>query len=338
MKNLQYIFQTKSPVYILLSSGTGAMETAVTNFLSFQDKIIVINAGKFGERWAHIARKYNITVFELNYAWGQEYNLNDIKKLLTEHPEIRAVYTQLCETSTGVIMNIKKLGNLCKNRPCLLVVDAISGLGAVEFHMDQWSVDVTISASQKALMTPPGLGFISFNKKALHSLKRSNIPGFYYDLNKYIKSGQKYAPPFTPNITGVVQLNKALEIIKKQGIKAVIHKHTVFACAVRKAVKAMGLKLLNKKNTGNVCTSVLLPEKINAREFLNLLKNRFQVILAPGQGEYKNKMVRIGHLGFLNKEDIITGLSAMEKGLGLMKIKITPGKAAAVIEKELKNI
>lgn len=338
MKNLQYVFQTKNPVYIMLSSGTGAMEAAIINFLNFNDTILVINAGKFGERWQNIAQKYNIQVIELIYKWGEGYDINDIKKALEAHPEIKAVYTQLCETSTGVIMDIRPLGLLIKNMPQLLIVDAISGLGAVEFYMDKWHVDITVSASQKALMTPPGLSFISMSKKAKKAMEKSLIPKFYFDLKKYIKSGAKFSPPFTPHITGVIQLNRALSMIRKTTLKNNIKKHKVISHAVREAIKAMGLHLLNDTNKSNVCTSVFTPPSIDAKEFLQMLKNKYLIVLAPGQGEYKHKMFRIGHLGYITPADIICGLTGIADALLFLKFPAKKEKALKTAYKLLKRL
>ncbi len=334
-QNLKYLFQTKYPVYMLLSSGTGAMETAVCNFLNAHDKIIVINAGKFGERWTKIAEQYNIKVIEIPYPWGKKFNLKDIKIVLDHNPDVKAVYTQLCETSTGVIMDIQPLGHYLKNKPQILVVDAISALGAVEFSMDKWNVDVTISASQKAFMIGPGLGFISYNLKAEKLLKRSKLPKYYFDLTKYKQNYFKFNSPFTPNIMGVIQLNKALDMIKEEGLKQVISRHSQLAKAIREGVKSIGLKLLNDKNVGNVCTAVMMPHGLNANKFRTLVKNKYNVIFAPGQGCYADTMFRIGHVGDYSYFDIIMALSALEMGLKEMGYSFPLGRSISTVEKIL---
>lgn len=334
-QNLKYLFQTKYPVYMLLSSGTGAMESAVCNFLNAHDKIIVINAGKFGERWTKIAEQFNVKVIEISYPWGEKFNLKDIKVVLNHNPDVKAVYTQLCETSTGVIMDIRSLGHYLKNKPQILVVDAISALGAVEFSMDKWNVDVTISASQKAFMIGPGLGFISYNLKAEKLLKRSQLPKYYFDLTKYKRNYLKFNSPFTPNIMGVIQLNKALDMIKKEGLKQVISRHSQLAKAVREGVKSIGLKLLNDKNVGNVCTSVMMPHRLSANKFRTLAKNKYNVIFAPGQGCYANTMFRIGHVGHYSHFDIMMALSVLEMGLKDMGYSFPLGRSINTAEKIL---
>lgn len=336
-QGLKTVFQTKQPVIMLLSSGTGAMEAALTNFLSPGDRIIVINAGKFGERWASMARSFGIRVSELKYPWGRTFRLEDIRRALKEHPETRAVYTQLCETSTGVIMDIRRLGALLKKRKQFLAVDAISGLGALPFSMDGWHADVVIAASQKALMLPPGLAFISYSPKAAGELKRSSFPRYYFDLSRYARCSWKHTSPFTPNITAVLQLGRSLEKIQKEGMKNIISRHRLLARACRAAVRAMGLKLLSGQNTGAVCTAVLLPRGMDAKKFLACVKEKQGVIFAPGQSRYRHRMFRIGHVGHVTGSGIITAVSAVEKGLAEMGRRIKPGLAAAAAYKILSS-
>jgi aspartate aminotransferase-like enzyme len=335
LQDLKHLFRTKNPVHILLSSGTGAMEAAVVNFLCPGDKVLVINAGKFGERWACIAKAYGVDVIELDFPWGRGFEMKQVKKALAMNPDIRAVYTQLCETSTGVIMDIRELGQFLWKKKTLLVVDAISGLGAVDFHMDQWHVDVCITASQKALMLPPGLGFISFNAKAGKMLRRSRLPKFYFDLNKYIRSNRDFNSPFTPAIMTILQLGRALEMIREEGLDRVIARHALYGRAVRSAVKALGLSLLSPGNTGGVCTAVLMPQGVDAREFLRLVKQRYSVVFAPGQGAFSRNMFRIGHVGHVSKFDIVIAVSALEMGLRDMGYSFSLGTGLAAAEKVL---
>ncbi|MDD5066989.1 MAG: aminotransferase class V-fold PLP-dependent enzyme, partial [bacterium] len=204
-----------------------------------------------------------------------------------------------------------------------------------EFHMDQWNVDVTVSASQKALMLPPGLGFISFSRKAEKLLDQSVMPCFYFDLRRYVKSGRDNNSPFTPNIMAILQLERSLEMIRKEGLKKIQARHALYSRAVREAMKAMGLKLLNEKSRGNVCTAVLLPRSISSSRFLSRIKDKYNVIFAPGQDGYAETMFRIGHVGYVNTFDIITAVSACEMGLRNMGCKLELGKGVRAAEKIL---
>ncbi|MCM8781323.1 MAG: alanine--glyoxylate aminotransferase family protein, partial [Candidatus Omnitrophica bacterium] len=252
---LKYVFQTENDVFIFASSGTGAMEAAVVNLLSPGDTVITVEGGKFGERWTEICKSYSVDAQAIKVEWSKAVEPKEIEKALKANPRIKAVFTTLCETSTGVTNDIEAIGRIVKDYPAVLVVDAISGLGAIELKTDAWSVDVCVSGSQKGLMLPPGLGFISVSKKAWEKIRESRCPKYYFDLNKAKKAIDKTDTPFTPAVSLIVALNESLRMIKQDGLDNVFARHRKMAEATRKAVKAMGLELFSPTAASDVVTA-----------------------------------------------------------------------------------
>lgn len=313
-QNLKKIFCTENPVIILTSSGTGAMEAAITNFLSYEDKIIVINGGKFGQRWKEIAQSYKLNVVEYKLNWGEAPSLDVLDGFLKKNKDIKAIFTTLCETSTGTVYNIKEIASLLKDKDILLVVDAISGLGQDELLTDEWGVDVVVGASQKGLMLPPGLSFISISSKAEKFMDKSDLPKYYFDLKKALKSYQNHDTPFTPSVSLVVALKVALEIIIKEGIRERWRKFSLLALATQKAALSLGLTLFSKRPSNSV-TAINTPSDIKAGDLVKLLREKYKVSIARGQAEFKDKIFRIAHMGAVDRDDLIVCFSSLEKGL-----------------------
>jgi aspartate aminotransferase-like enzyme len=218
-EGLKYLFQTKNDVFITSSSGTGAMESAVVNLLSAGDEVIVASCGNFGDRWTKICQVYGITVHNANAPWRKPVSADEIEKVLKANPKVKAVYTTFTETSTGVVNDIKSIGEIVSKTDAVLVVDAISGLIGQEFHMDDWKVDVTVSGSQKGFMLAPGLAFISLSEKAWNCVESSKLPKFYFDYKKYKKSLITSETPFTPPVTLIVSLQEAIRMLKEKGLE-----------------------------------------------------------------------------------------------------------------------
>lgn len=327
--NLKYVFQTKNPVFIFSSSGTGAMETSVTNFLSKGDKAIVVIGGKFGERWSEICKAYGIEVIPIEVSWDKAVEPQDIAKVLKEYEHrtpqttlsvetencIKAVYTTLCETSTGVVNDIESIAKIVKETNAILVVDAISGLGACELKTDEWGIDVVVAGSQKGLMIPPGLGFISVSEKAWQKHAQAELPRYYFDLAKAKKALAESNTPFTASVTLILALNRALLHIKSEGLENVLKRHSHLGKITREAVCILGLKLFTASASSNAVTSVYSPEGINSQELVKLMREKYGVAIAGGQGKLKGKIFRIAHLGYVQDFDIIKGISALEKAL-----------------------
>ena len=332
IEGLKYVYQTKNDVFILASSGTGAMEAAVINLLSSGDTALVIQGGKFGERWTEICKAYGVNAEVLDVKWGTAVSPSDIQARLQANPKIKAVFTTLCETSTGVVNDIAAIGKLLKDTDTVLAVDAISGLGAIDLKTDAWSCDMVVSGSQKGLMLPPGLGFISVSPKAFKLIESSKSPRYYFDLRKAKKALDKTDTPFTPAITLIIALNETLKMMKEDGLDKVFSRHHKMAEAVRSAVPALGLELFSPQAGSDVVTAVCLPPGLDGEKLVKTMRDAYGVTIAGGQAELKGKVFRIAHMGFIEEFDVIVGISCLEKVLAQMGHKFTLGSGIKAAE------
>lgn len=322
---LKYVFQTSGDVYILTSSGTGAMEASVANLLSMQDTALVVQGGKFGERWTEICKAYGINTEIIDVEWGKAVLPQEIEKRLKANPKIKAVFTTLCETSTGVVTDIEKIGKIVKPSEAVLVVDAISGLGAIDLKTDAWFVDVCVSGSQKGLMLPPGLAFICVSEKAWNKVNDSKCPKYYFDLKAAKKSLASIDTPFTPAISLVIALAEALKIMKQEGIENIFSRHKKMADATRAAMVQLGLKLFAPDAGSDVVTAVNVPQGLDGEKLVKTMRDNYGVTIAGGQAELKGKVFRFAHMGFIEEFDIIVGISCLEKVLRQMGYKFNLG-------------
>lgn len=330
---LKYLFQTTSDVYTLASSGTGAMEAACVNLVGPGEKALVINSGKFGERFANILKAYGAVVELINVEYGDIVDPSKIKEALDKDKSIKAVFTTLCETSTGIVTDIEEIAKITAKYNAVLVVDAVSGLGACRMEMDKWGIDVVVSGSQKGLMLPPGLAFISMSPKAWKVAEATKGPKFFFDLAKYRKSLAKDDVPFTPAVSLVIGLNEALKMIKEQGIENVWACHDRLAMAVRSAVAALGLKLF-AKTPANMVTAVCVPDGIDGQMIVKIMRDEYGVSIAGGQDNMKGKIIRIAHLGYMTDFDMIVGISALEMALKKLGYNFELGAGVRACEKE----
>ena len=330
LEKLKHVFQTENDVLFLTSSGTGAMEGAVANLLCHGDKAIVIHSGKFGERWAEICDAYGIDVLPIDVKWGDSVAPEIVETKLFLHPDVIAVFATLCETSTGALHDIEALARITQHTKTLLVVDAVSALGADDLQMDNWGVDVVVSCSQKGLMTPPGLAFAALNDRAWAAVEQSDLPKYYLDYSKAHQSGLQGSVPYTPAITLLIALQHALNRICDEGIRHTITRHNRMALATRNAVKAIGLPLF-ATSPANTLTSIRLPKEIDGKAFVKMMRDRHGITYAGGQGELSSKIVRIAHLGWMNENDVIVAISAFERGLEEIgyDVELGAGVAAA---------
>ena len=312
-EGLKYTFRTQSPVLTFASSGTGAMEAAVSNFLSHQDKALVIVGGKFGERWKEICESFKVKTVCLDIEWGQAPCVEEISEIIKRDSQIRAVYTTLCETSTATVYDIKGIAQITRGKDILLVVDAISGLGQDVLETDLWGVDVVVSGSQKGFMLPPGLSFISLNRKAETFLKNSDLSKYYFDINKALKAYHKSDTPFTPAVGLIMALREALRIIKEEGIETRWQYFAKLSEAVRKSLSSLGFKLFSKNPSSSV-TAVSL-EGLDTQQIVKKMRNMFGISIAGGQSHLKGKIIRIAHMGYINEQDVVMTLSCLEKVL-----------------------
>jgi len=335
-EGLKYLFQTKNEVLIFTSSGTGAMEGAVSNLLSRGDKALVVRGGKFGERWGEICKAFGIETLSIDVEWGKAVHPGRIGELLKSDPSIRAVYTQASETSTGVRHPIKEIAEIVRGyENVVLVVDAITGIGVFDIPMDKWGVDVLVSGSQKALMLPPGLAFAGVSDKAWKFVQRSNLPKFYFDFKKELKNLQKNQSAYTPAITLFVGLRESLRKIREEGLEAVFRRHERLAAATRAAVKALGLDLYAPDSPSNAVTAVKVPEGISGGKLKDLFFEKYGITVAGGQDQAKGKIIRIAHLGYYDRLDMVMVISALEMLLKEMGYAFELGRGVRAAEEVL---
>jgi len=332
--NLKYVFQTEGDVLLFACSGTGVMEAGIVNCFSAGDTVIVCRNGKFGDRQKKIAETYGLNVVDLQYGWTEVVRPADVAKALAEHPEARGVIVTQSETSTGVLNDVKAIGEIVgPMEDVVLIVDSITGIGAVECKTDEWGLDVVMTGSQKGLMLPPGLAACTVSKKAWRAYERSTLPKFYFDWMSYQKNVAKDTTPFTPAVTLVLGLNEALKMIREEGIENTITRHSRLAEATRRGCEALGLKLFAPpEGRGSAVTPAWVPEGIDGKKVVSILKNKYGVTIAGGQDDYVGKIIRIGHLGYFGEFDIITTLAALEMTLAELGYEFTRGAGVIAAE------
>lgn len=331
---LKHVFQTKNDIFILTSSGTGAMEAAVANLLSPGDKAITVEAGKFGERWSELCKAYNIKADILKVTWGKAIAPSAIQKALEANKDTKAVFVTLSETSTGVDSDIKAIGEVVKNTGAVLVVDAISGLGAVDLQTDNWNVDVVVTGSQKGLMLPPGLAFISVSAKALALVEKSTSPKYYFSLKKAKKAADQTDTPFTPAIGIIIALNESLKMMKEAGLDKLFTRYARLAKGVKAAAKALGLKLFADETCASgVVSAICVPDGIDGKKLVKIMRDTYGITMAGGQAELEGKIVRICHMGCIDEYDILAGISCLEKVLKELGYKFELGAGLAAAQK-----
>ena len=313
-ENLKRVFRTEHPVYTFTASGTGAMEAAIVNFHSPGDPILVVDAGKFGERFWRIAKAYGLQVEILKAEYGEVVTAEQIETAVRKNPNVKSICLQLCETSTGVVFDLQEIGKRLKGKSPLLIVDAISGLGADRLETDAWGMDLVISGSQKGLMLPPGLAFLSVSPKAKERMKQAKLPRFYFDLSLYEKALSDWDTPFTPAISLVVALREALRRIEKEGLDPMLKRSESLARYTRERLERLGFELFAKRPSNGV-TAVKVPEGIDGEALAESVREKEGITIAGGQGEMKGKVIRIAHMGFIRKKDIDRGIAALKKAL-----------------------
>jgi aspartate aminotransferase-like enzyme len=328
LAQLKPAFATEQDVLLFAGSGTSAMESAVANLLTPGDDVLVASAGNFGDRWTKIARAYGIEPRIHAQPWGE---LLDPAAVAAQAQGAVAVYITHSETSTGVVHDVRAIAEALRPTGALLVVDAVSSLGGVELAMDEWGVDVVVSGSQKALMTPPGLAFVGASERAWAISEQAALPRFTLDWRVTRDSQEKVQTPFTPPITLVAGLNTALAMIEAEGPEQVWARNRLLGRAAREGAKALGLELFSPDDdSSSMVTAVQMPDGIDGQEVYGLLRDRFGVVLAGGHGPLRGKVIRIGHMGYMNRFDIISALSALELVLGDLGYRApTAGAGAA---------
>jgi aspartate aminotransferase-like enzyme len=333
-QGLKRVFGTKNDVLMLASSGTGAMEAAIANLFSPGDKVLVVNGGKFGERWLNISNAYGLNPIDLKVEWGRAVRVEDIEKQLKAHPDIQGVMVQASETSTTVLHPVKEIAKLTKNGP-LFIVDGVTAVGVLSIPVDDWGIDVMVTGSQKALMLPPGLGFIALSDRAWEKTKKAKLPRFYFDLNLERKNQQKGSGAFTPAVSLIFGARASLNMMEREGLNRVYARHARMSRATRAAAVALGLKLLAPDDPSPAATGIFLPAGIDADRVLEYLRDKMNVVLAEGQDQLKGKVIRIAHVGYMGAFDVITAITALEMALRKFGAEIPFGRGVAAAEEVL---
>src|SRR3954454_10928917 len=314
LERLHAVCRTENDVLLFTCSGTGAMESSVANLCSPGDRVVIVSAGAFGERWQKLAAAYGADVQTVEYEWGETPRAEDLAARLDELGGAKAVFLTHSETSTGVVVDLRPLAAAAKASGALVVVDAVSSLGAVPLEPDEWGLDVVASGSQKALMCPPGLGIATVSPAAWEALGTS--PRFYFDWERTRAGQGKLESAFTPAVSLAKGLNVALGLLLEEGLEAAFDRHVRLGRACREGAKAMGLELFSPDDDRSaVVTGILTPEGVDAQELRLTLRDRFGITVAGGHGDLKNRLFRIGHIGYYDVFDITTALAAVELAL-----------------------
>jgi serine---pyruvate transaminase len=330
LRRLRDAFRTENEVLLFTASGTGGMESAVSNLCSPGERVLVVSAGYFGERWRQLVSSFGADAAVLEYSWGESPSPDDLAARLDELGGVSTVFLTHSETSTGVVADVEALAAVAKERGALVVVDAVSSLGAVPCETDAWRLDVVVSGSQKALMTPPGLGMVSVSDAAWAARPRSGAPRFYFDWERTRAAQEKLDVAFTPAVPVVVGLDVALELLLDEGLDAVFERHVRLGRACREGVKAMGLDLFSPdEDRSAVVTAIRAPEGIDSGALVLTLRDRFGITLAGGQGPLKGRVFRIGHIGYYDVFDITTALAGVELALAEAGADIERGAAVS---------
>ncbi len=322
-ERLKDFFLTSQDVMVLSCSGTGGLEAAVVNTLSPGDKVLAVSIGSFGERFATIAEKYGADVTMLPYEWGQPARAEDIRHALKAEPGIKAVLVTHNETSTGVTNALAQIAEVVREFDKLILVDAVSSLGAIPLEMDAWGLDCVVTGSQKGWMVPPGLAFASLSDRGWKAFEQARMPRFYFDLGKHREAQAKGQTPFTPAMSIFFGLDVALDRMAEEGMEAIFARHKRIAALTRQGVKGLGLELLctDEAFASDTVTAVKCPEGIEVSALRSAMEDDYNIILAGGQGKLSGKIFRIGHLGLVAEEDISQTMDALGATLGKLGFK-----------------
>jgi len=333
LADLKEVLGTSNDVLCLVASGTGAMESAVSNLFSQGDKVIVCSAGKFGERWVEIAKAYGLDAVVLTAEYGDIVDAERVEQALKENPGVRGVFVQASETSTGASHDIRAMGEIVKKTDAILVIDAITGLGTQPLDIDGWGLDVVIGGSQKAFMIPPGLAFISVSPKAWAFSETAKLPRYYFNLKKERKNAANGESSWTPNTSLIIALGEALKYIKSIGMPNLVENAQMLARATREGVKALGLELFAPKSPAASVTAVRAPKGLDSSAIVKDFRNRFGSIIANGQGSMKGQIFRIAHLGYFDFADLFAMMAELEIILHAQGVPVEFGTGVAAVQR-----
>ncbi|MDP8939283.1 MAG: alanine--glyoxylate aminotransferase family protein [Actinomycetota bacterium] len=333
-ENLKQVFLTENDIFTYAASGTGAFEGAIQNLFTPGDKVLVVNSGNFGNRWVKMSQAFGLEVTELKYDWGVKADNDEVAAKIAEDPEIKGAMCVLSETSTGTVNDIEGFAKATEN--VISIVDAVSGLGACELRIDDWGVDVVVAGSQKALMIPPGLGFVSISDRAWKAHEESRMPRFYFDWTAAKKAYEKDPPQtaWTPAVSLVIQLDLALRQILGEGIDNVFERHVLLGRAAREGIKGMGLQLFGPDEDLNAAvTASWVPDGVDGKQLVRMMFREHGIQVAGGQGDMAGKIWRIGHCGYFDSYDIIATIAAAELALESLDHPVELGKGVGAAQR-----
>lgn len=333
LSDLKEVFGTQNDVLITVSSGTGAMEAAVSNFFSAGDTVIVLSAGKFGERWVDLARAFGLNAVVLSAEYGQVVSPGRVAAALAENPGAKGVFFQASETSTGAAHDVQAIAAAVQATPALCIVDAITGLGTMPLDIDRWGLDIVIGGSQKAFMIPPGLAFISVSPKAWAQNESARLPRLYFDLRREKKMAAKGESAWTPNVSHILALAEALKYIKEIGMDRLVENAQLLARAMRAAAVEMGLELFAPHSPSSSVTAIKAPAGMDSGDIVKGFRSQFGSIIANGQGAMKGQIFRIAHLGYFDFPDLFAVAAELELILHSKGVPVTFGKGVAAVQK-----
>lgn len=335
-EKLKPVFGTKEDVIILSSSGTGGMEAAVSNTFSKGEKVLVVNGGKFGERWGQIAESYGLSVNWMNIEWGDAADPAAIKKALDADADIKGVLMQATESSTTVKNPLKEVAAITKDRDVLLVVDGITGVGVFEIPMDDWGIDILVGGSQKAFMLPPGLAFIALSGRAWEKVDKAKNSRYYFDLKKEKKNLANDTTAYTAPVSMIYGLHEVMTMIDEETLPKLYERQARLAEAVRAGTAALHLKPVTS-SPSEAMTGVFLPDDLDGGRFVKVLRDNFGVTFAGGQDQWKGKIVRIAQLGYIGDFDIVVAMSALEMALDKFGVPVKFGSGVGAAEAVLRK-
>ena len=336
---LKWLHQTQNDVLMLTASGTGAMEAGIINVLSVGDRVLVGSNGKFGQRWVQVCEAFGLKTEVISAEWGKALNPDDFKAALEADTEksIKAVIVTHSETSTGVLNDLQTIaGYVHAHGEALILVDAVTSLGACSVPIDDWGLDVVASGSQKGYMVPPGLGFVTMGDRAWKAYETSNIPKFYLDLGPYRKSGAKNTTPFTPPVSLFFAIQVALKMMQEEGLDNIFTRHARLQQATRAAMKALNLPLFAADEVASPAVTAVMPQTVEAEKIRSTMRKDFDIALAGGQDHLKGQIFRMGHLGFVGDRDILTAIASLEATLAKLGANgFSPGAGLAAAQQVL---
>lgn len=333
LADLKEVLGTSHDVLVLVASGTGGMDAAVSNCFSPGDRVIVCTAGKFGERWVEIAKAYGLDAVVLEAPYGKAVSPETVAQALAANPNTKGVFVQASETSTGAVHDVRAMGEAIKNTSAIFVVDAITGIGTMPLDIDGWGIDICIGGSQKAFMIPPGLAFMAISPKAWAFMDTAQLPHYYFSLKKERKSAAGGESAWTPNTALMLAMAEALNYIKNLTMAKLVDNAQQLAYATRAACQALGLELFAAENPGSSVTSIKAPKGMDSGVIVKEFRSRFGSIIANGQGSMKGQIFRIAHLGYFDFPDLFAMVAELELILHSNGVPVELGKGVAAVQR-----